>query len=483
MIFKSIRWRLQAWHGLILIAVLTGFGVTAYRVAQVNELRAVDLELDRQLEFTLRPRPQDMQAPPAPGAMPFRPNPGMWREMLRKGVERAGQLDSGEKEAAYFVLWESNGAVLARSANAPPNVPPPGPGIAPPVGRWHPGGPPQLSAAVGRTRGSRREIVRGMPNGDSVLAGRSIESGQAAMRRLAVWLFVAGSGVLLLGLAGGGWLASRAIRPIENISVTAQQIAAGDLGRRINAADMDNELGRLAGVLNSTFARLDASFAQQARFTADASHELRTPVAVILSETQTSLARERDAPEYRASLEVCQRAAGRMKKLIESLLELSRLDAGQEPLRRELFDLAGVARDGVELIRTLAAERGLRIHCDLTPIQCLGDVGHIGQVVTNLLSNAMQFNRDGGEVCVTTRMVDGGALLTVSDTGEGIPEEDLPHIFERFYRADPSRTRAKGRSGLGLAICKAILDAHGGTIKAVSHLGSGSEFSILLPLA
>ena len=148
--------------------------------------------------------------------------------------------------------------------------------------------------------------------------------------------------MLLLGLAGGWWVATRAIRPIEAISATAVKIAGGDLSQRINAADTESELGRLAGVLNSTFARLEAAFAQQARFTSDASHELRTPVSVILSQTQTALSRERTSSEYREALEACQRAARRMRKLTESLLELARLDAGQEPMKRERFDLSRI---------------------------------------------------------------------------------------------------------------------------------------------
>src|SRR5262249_46229970 len=160
-----------------------------------------------------------------------------------------------------------------------------------------------------------------------------------------------------------------------------------DLSQRINASDTENEFGRLAAVLNSTFARLEAAFAHQVRFTSDASHELRTPISVILSQTQTALSRERPAGEYRETLEACQRAAQRMRKLAESLLELARLDAGQ-PMKREPFDLARVARDSVELLRPLAAERGIEIHLDLKSVECPGDAERIGQVATNLLSNA-----------------------------------------------------------------------------------------------
>ena len=147
-------------------------------------------------------------------------------------------------------------------------------------------------------------------------------------------------------------------------------------------ADTDSELGRLASVLNSTFSRLEAAFAHQARFTSDASHELRTPVSVVLTQTQTALARERSVPEYREVLEACQRAAQRMRNLTQSLLALARLDAGQDPMRREPLDLARVTRECVEMVRPLAAERGLELRCDLPPVLCPGDAERISQVAT-----------------------------------------------------------------------------------------------------
>jgi heavy metal sensor kinase len=304
----------------------------------------------------------------------------------------------------------------------------------------------------------------------------------AAMQRLAFWLVAAGTGVLAIGLAGGFWLATRAIRPIDDISTTALKISAGDLSQRINASDTENEFGRLAAVLNSTFARLEAAFAHQVRFTSDASHELRTPVSVILSQTQTALARERTAEEYRETLQACQRAAQRMRKLAESLLELARLDAGQK-MKRELFDLSRVVRDSVELLRPLAAERGIEIHAALITVNCPGDAERIGQIVTNLVSNAIYFNREKGEVRVTVHVDNNTAFLAVADTGVGIPTEDLPHIFERFYRVDKSRSRVQGRTGLGLAICKAIADAHGASIDVETRPNEGSTFTLKLPLS
>ena len=166
---------------------------------------------------------------------------------------------------------------------------------------------------------------------------------------------------MLIGLAGGWWFVSRAMRPVENISAAAVKISAGDLSQRINVAETESELGKLASVLNSTFARLDAAFAQQKQFASDAAHEFRTPVSVILTQTQTALNRERTAPEYRETVEACQRAAQRMRKLIGALLELARLDAGQEQMKRLRFDFSRTVADCVELVKPLAEERGVKI--------------------------------------------------------------------------------------------------------------------------
>jgi two-component system, OmpR family, sensor kinase len=180
--------------------------------------------------------------------------------------------------------------------------------------------------------------------GDCVLAGRVITADLAAMQRFAGWLVAAGGAVLALGLWGGWLLATRAIRPVEVISATASRISEGNLSERISVADTDNELGHLAGVLNSTFARLEAAFAQQKQFTADASHELRTPLTVLISEAQTALARDRSAAEYRETVEACLDTAQQMRRLAESLLQLARFDAGQERMERNTIDLAEMTR-------------------------------------------------------------------------------------------------------------------------------------------
>jgi heavy metal sensor kinase len=320
-----------------------------------------------------------------------------------------------------------------------------------------------------------------LPPGERILVGRSIARQLAELRSTALMLTATGAGILLLGLVGGWWLASRAIRPIEDISATAAKISGGDLTQRIDVSETESELGRLASVLNSTFARLDAAFGQQRQFTSDAAHELRTPVSVMLTQTQTALNRERSAAEYRETVETCQRAAQRMRRLIESLLELAKLDAGQQPMKHVRFDLAQTARDCVALIEPLATARQVKISCDLPQLDCIGDSERLAQVITNLLTNAITYNKENGAVRVDGETKDGSVLLRVSDTGQGISVEDLPRVFDRFYRADSSRT--SGNTGLGLAISKAIVEAHSGQIEVASEPEKGTVFTVRLPLA
>jgi len=499
MFFKSIRWRLQLWLAFLLVCVLSGFGVTIYQLQRVSQLRQIDEELERRvavLSGAVRggPPPKRGFAPPpferSPGPRDFdkdsrhpplpedRPEPPPFRGE-RKGPfgprdfpiseEISSLFDQSSTGAFYFTVWSRDGAMFKRSSNAPPTVPLPQ-RLNNTDTRTH-----------ARTRNGYREAFHFTELADCVLAGRSISTDLYAMRRFKLWLLAAGGTVLAFGLSGGWWLTSRAMRPVDDISVAASRISEGNLSERINVADTDSELGRLASVLNSTFARLEAAFAQQTQFTADASHELRTPLAVIISEAQTTLARERGAAEYRESIAVCLDAAQQMRRLAESLLQLARFDAGQEPMRRSAVDLAENARVCVGRIGPLAKERGIKINCDLGPAKTFGDTDRLDQLITNLLTNAIHYNKPNGEILVSTRSENRAAVLTVTDSGQGIVAEDVPHVFERFYRADKSRSRAEGRSGLGLAICKAIVDSHGGTIDVSSELGAGTTFTVRLP--
>jgi heavy metal sensor kinase len=491
MIFNSIRWRVQAWHSVILVLVLAGFGFTAYHVARDNQLRRVDQELEQ--HFILLFRPQPMDSPPAALRHGGPPDPAEILAHIRGAIQRAARFDATQANSFYHILWSTNGNVAARSPGSPMDVPYPQLARSPAAdfsnaGEANVATPPAPARpfpgqpSLARTRKEFREVVHVGPFDDRLLVGRSMAADLASMRRLAFWLVIAGAAVLGLGLAGGWWVASRAIRPIEDISATAAKIAAGDLSQRISLTDTENELGHLAGVLNSTFARLESAFNNQARFTSDASHELRTPVSTILLQTQTALSRERPSSEYQETLEACQRAAQRMRQLIESLLALARLDAGQELLRRDECDLSAIVGRSIELIRPLATHRGITIQTTLSKALCRGDATRLAQVSDNLLTNAVNYNQEGGEIRISTANAQGMVTLIVTNTGAGIAAEDLPHIFERFYRADKARTSNGGHSGLGLAITKAIVQAHGGAITARSEPGSRTTFTVSLPV-
>jgi two-component system OmpR family sensor kinase len=505
-IFKSIKWRLQAWYGLILVAVLAALGFTAYQLQRQELFGRVDNELQRRFAVITdalhghgpgrgrppfdRPPPDQMpndanDVPPPdqpPGDFPP-PQDRHPREFHLPPRDEA-LFDASEPHDFYYIIWTRDG-LLAQSTNAAahmtkdetkllisenrildlgPNNPPNPPPVTPPV----PSGP------------QSRSIVRQLPSGDVVWIGCSIAPELHELQMTALRLAGVGAIILFFGLAGGWWISSRAIRPVENISATAVKISAGDLSQRINTADTESELGQLAAVLNSTFARLESAFAQQKQFASDAAHELRTPVSVILTQAQAALTRERDAGEYKQTVEACQRAALRMKKLIGALLELARLDAGQEQMKRLRFDFAKAVADCVDLVRPLADARRIKISTELAPLEIEGDAERLGVVVTNLLTNAIQYNHDDGEVKAVLKTENGLAVLSVSDTGQGIPADDLPRVFERFYRADQSRS--SGNAGLGLAICQAIVTAHGGSIDVTSRENTGSTFTLRLPV-
>jgi signal transduction histidine kinase len=288
--------------------------------------------------------------------------------------------------------------------------------------------------------------------------------------------------VLAIGLIVGWWLITRAVRPVEQIEATAAEISSGKLSARVPVNNPDSELGQLSLVLNATFARLEAAFERQQQFTSDAAHELRTPLAIMISEAQTSLARPRSAAEYKQSLEDCLDTAQQMRKLTDALLDLARLDMNNANTQRTEIDLADVALHCIRQLQPVASSREITLKHDLSHARVVNLAERIALVVMNLLLNAISYNRAGGEVLVTTRNGGAYAILSVADTGIGIGPADLPHIFDRFYRADQVRSRVGGHAGLGLSICKAILDAENGSIHVQSETGKGTVFTVRLPV-
>ena len=509
-IFKSIKWRLQIWYGLILVVVLAGFGITAYQLDRNRQFRQIDDELHHRVNLLAnalrRPPPRggnDNRPPPGQpprgqdfdGAPSDNPPQGQFPDgepppqrnrplpEFHLPSEDAHFFEASDPHGFYFIITSRDHSEIARSTNQPENT------VIFEPGRYYAGqvnrvdNLPENAYHPQKTVNfdSYREVDNVLPSGERICVGCSVAPELKELRLTALKLTGVGGVILFFGLAGGGWLVSRAIKPINEISATAVKISAGDLSQRINVAEAESELGQLAAVLNSTFARLETAFAQQKQFASDAAHELRTPITVILTQTQTALNRERDAASYKQTVEACQRAAQRMRKLIESLLALARFDAGQEVLKRQPFDFSKTIYDCAELVSPLADERGVKISIAARPLEIIGDSERLAQVVTNLLTNAIQYNNPDGEVRVKLEAQGDLAVLTIADTGQGIAAEHLPRVFGRFFRADAARTDA-GNAGLGLAISKAIVEAHGGTIEVASGENVGTTFTVRLPL-
>jgi heavy metal sensor kinase len=472
-IFKSIKWRLQIWYGFFLAIVLMGFTGVSYQLESTRQFNNIDRELGYHIgqiidSMQRPPPPRDPDELPPEDQPPDRPfRPDRQRDGLHLPPKTFGTyFDFAGPKGFYYLIWSPDGEELMRSTNAPSEL------VMPTDHEWT------------RTRGVLRETFDPVPGPRPdyvILVGRSIAPELKELHRM-LWKEIAWAGwMLFMGLFVGWFISSRALRPISEISSTAMKISAGDLSQRINVAEAESELGQLAAVLNSTFSRLESAFAQQRQFAADVAHELRTPVSVMLTQAQTALNRERDAASYKQTIEACERAAQRMRKLTESLLALARFDAGQEILNRLRFDFSQTVGECVELVQPLADATRIKIRCDLSPLEITGDPERLAQVVTNLLTNAIQYTKPNGEVRVKLESQSGVVLLTVADTGQGIAAVDLSHVFKRFFRADQSRTGA-GNAGLGLAIAKAIVEAHGGMIEVASQENVGTTFTVRLPV-
>lgn len=336
-------------------------------------------------------------------------------------------------------------------------------------------------------------LMEGQAIGWVVLGQPADPEGQ--LTRLALTLGLAGLLTLLVAILGGYWLADRALRPVQDITRTAQQIGETDLSRRLNLRTRD-ELGQLANTFDRMLDRLEAAFARQRQFTADASHELRTPLTIIGLETSRALSGGRPQEEYQRTLQVIQSENEIMTRLVNELLTLARLDAGQVTLKAEPVDLSDVALEVAERYSVLAAKKGIEVQTgELPDVEIKGDRQYLIQMIGNLLDNAIKYSTGGpGQwVRVETGERDSNgkqaAWVRVTDNGAGISAEHLPHLFDRFYRIDAARSRnepeeasseGESGSGLGLAIVEWIARLHNGRVTVESEPGKGSSFEIEL---
>lgn len=292
---------------------------------------------------------------------------------------------------------------------------------------------------------------------------------------------------LLIAGVGGAFLTNRMIQPVRQMTRTAEQVSAEDLSGRLpiqgndEFADLASTFNKMMGRLQEAFTHLKLLIEQQRRFTADASHELRTPLTVIKAITSLTLRGDRSPEEYRQALDSIDRAADTMNRLVQDLLFLARSDTGQLGLNLTPITVQDVLEPAAEIVQKPGSAT-ITLNMPDAPVKVCGDLHALIRLFTNLMENALQHTPSGGKVIIDVESGEEMVSISVRDTGEGIPPEHLPHVFERFYRADASRTRASGGTGLGLAICKSIAEAHHGTISIDSTLGEGTLVKVMLPL-
>jgi heavy metal sensor kinase len=328
---------------------------------------------------------------------------------------------------------------------------------------------------------AKRVVVRGAPY--SVEVAWPVGELQEALDQFRWTALLIIPGGIIAAALGGFWISRRALAPVDRIASTARAISARQLGRRLEVPATGDELQRLSETLNDMLARLETAFAETNRFTADASHELRTPVSLIRTTAEVALRRPRSAEEYRQALEGILQESERTSVLVQDLLTLTRADAGADAWNPSRVELRGFIDSLRGQLTAMCESRGLTLRLEMPaePVFVGGEQAAIGRLVVILADNAAKYTPAPGEVRVSLRAVDGSADIEVADTGIGIAAEDLPRVFDRFYRADKARSRDSGGAGLGLSIAKWIAERHGGRITIESEAGRGCRVRVRLP--
>jgi heavy metal sensor kinase len=452
----TIGWRLTLWYSGILAASLVAFGGVVYVTFGRNLLGEIDRALAEELaEIAVVVR----QAP--------------------DGVPLEARLESnfGRHEFYEIQVVDTAGVVRFRTPGLVGQLLP-----APAVPSTDQQTANAVLTGVGEFRVASR-LVAGQPGEFIIQAADSLELYRRELRGLLAVLV--GTVPIILGgaLAGGYWLSRRALAPVDRLTVAALDISAARLDRRVSVLNPDDELGRLARAFNGMIERLERSFDEIRRFTADAAHELRTPLAVLRNEAEVTLRADRPPEQYRQVLENQLEEIGRLTRLAEELLFLCREDAGLERAVRQPVRIDQILEQLVGQLQTAAQARELTLALDDIPACVVSsDPDRLRRLFFNLLDNALKYTLPNGTVRISGAPRRDRIEVVVSDSGVGIPAEHLPRVCERFYRVDPSRSRAIDGAGLGLAICRAIVEAHGGKLQIESAPGAGTRVTVSLPI-
>ncbi len=329
---------------------------------------------------------------------------------------------------------------------------------------------------------SRRIVVRGEPY--TVQVATPLPEFYDALAKFSTILLLSVPILILLASAGGYWISTRALRPVEEIREKAESISIRNLSEKLTIPDSGDELQRLSETLNDMLARLSDSVQRMSQFTADASHELRAPISLIRTTAELALQRSGLTPELTQDLKQVVAEAGRTSHLMDSLLLLARADTGEDGLHKEITDWSLSVQEAVEQASSAAKAKNITISLSTPeqPLAVVGDLEALRRLAFILLDNAIKYSPESSAVRVTMTTERSQGFLSVADSGIGISAEDREHVFDRFWRADKARSRGLGGAGLGLSIAKWIVDRHQGTIHLSSETGSGTTFEVQIPL-
>ena len=439
-VFRSTRSRLMLWYSGVLLLALALSGVAIYSFLRQDLMR----DLDQRLMEKAR---------------------GVEKVLELEGV---GDLALGE-ELDEFAKEVGHGDLLALMTES-------GEALLPVNGK-----PFVSTRAAGlNTVGPNRVYVANFQLSGTrftVAAGEPLNEIDRTMSRLRAVMWIVAVPTLLIAGMGGYWLSRRALAPVDTITRAARSISVENLSQRLPQPQTGDEIERLAGAWNELLERLETSVQKIQQFTTDASHELRTPVSLIRSTAELALRRDRDPQAYRKALEEIELEARRMTELTESMLLLARADSGAR-LPLSPVDLNGLVREVARATQPLAQAKGIRLDAALEAAPAVMPANEAGvrRLLRILVDNALEHTPAGGKVGISVNRQNGTVTLAVRDSGEGIPAEALPHIFERFYRADEAR--GGRRVGLGLSLAQVIAQAHGSEIEVESARGSGSCFRL-----
>jgi two-component system heavy metal sensor histidine kinase CusS len=453
----SIRWRLTLWYGAVLSAILIAFSTGVYLLMRHHLLSLTDAALAEELS--------DLGG-----------DVGRCRSTAE--IPRELALRYSSHEGYEFQVSTLRGEPLFRSDR----IEAAGLSLPRPKSSSESSSYTTLTLRrLGHVRTVGR-VVSG-PAGPMVIrAAVSLTATDHALRGLLAVLLSIGPLALAATLGGGYVLARKALAPVDRMVTTAAEITATRLDRRVDAPNAQDELGRLASTLNDMIARLQRSFEEVRRFTADAAHELRTPLSMMRTEAEVALRSPREPEPDGRVLENILEETDRLGRLVSQLLFLCREDTGLATGARGPVRLDDVVREVADHMQVMAREKGLILAVDgITPCCVQGDADRLRQLFFNLLDNAIKNTPSGGAVTVQRGAPNGRVRVVIADTGVGIPAEHLPYVFDRFYRVDPSRSRETEGAGLGLAICRAIAEAHGGQIQIESAVGEGTRVTLTLP--